>query len=190
MNVLNNWDRTPAYDGQGERMTPGGHVCRIMDAEVVTSRTGREQMVLYLEVADEGELNGFYTRQYKRRKESSQNGAVWPCRFFQGTQGPDGNASPYFKGLIKAIEESNGAYKWNWQEKSLKGLRVGFIFREEEYQDSMGEIKTTVKPAFCASTQRIREGVEIPAKKTLNGQMSIPAAQNGFTPVYDDELPF
>ncbi len=189
MNILRNWESTPAYDGQGERMTPGGHLCKIMDAEVKTSMSGREQMVLYLEVIDEGELNGFYARQYKRRKESKRD-VTWPCRFFQGTQDINGNASPYFKGLIKAIEESNAGYKWNWQERGLKGLRVGFIFREEEYQDSMGEIKTAVKPAFCASTQRIREGVEVTAKKVLEGQMTALPAQSGFTPVDDDELPF
>lgn len=180
MNILRNWESTPAYDGQGERMTPGGHLCRITDAEVKNSASGREQMVLCLEVIDEGELNGFYARQYKRRKESK----AWPCRFFQGTQDTNGNASPYFRGLIKAIEESNAGYKWNWQEKGLKGLRVGFIFREEEYLDSMGEIKTAVKPAFCASAQRIREGVEVPAKKVLN------ALPTQFTPVDDDKLPF
>ena len=205
MNILNNWDRTPAYDGQGERMTPGGHICKIMDAKVETSRTGREQMVLALEIAENSELDGFYGRQFQRRRQNQQpgvNNAVWPCRFFQGTQDSSGNASPYFKGMIKAIEESNAAYKWNWQESSLKGLKIGFIFREEEYADFNGEIRTNVKPAFVCSVQRVREGVEIPAKKTLEGSTgALPvqapqtqpysaSAMQGFTPVEDDALPF
>lgn len=203
MNILNNWNNTPAYDGQGgERMTPGGHICKIVGAKIAASRSGREQLVLALEVIDEGELNGFYARAFKRCNESFRpgvgNAPGWPCRFFQNTQDANGNASPYFKGLIKTIEESNAAYKWNWQESGLKNLRVGFIFREEEYENQMGEIKTTVKPAWPASVQRIKDGVDVPEKKCLDGnkqkafaaQSQAPAQNGGFKEVEDDDLPF
>ena len=196
MNVLRNWDTTPAYDGQGgARMTPGGHLCKIMGAKVETSARGYEQLVLALEVVDEGELNGFYGRQYNSRKRSAGDRTVnWPCRFFQNTQDANGNASPWFKGLIKAVEESNAGWKWDWRESNLAKCLVGFIFREEEYVNQNGEIKTNVKPVWPCSRQRIAEGVEVPEIRRLNNggpvQTAAFAPSSGFTPVEDEELPF
>lgn len=195
MRIPKNWDNAQAYDGSFERMTAGGHICRIMSARV-DEVSGSEMLVLALEIAEGSNFDGFYARDHKRKKEADPN-AKWGCVHRQFVLTRDGDCSPFFKGLIKCIEESNSGYRWAWQEETLKGKLVGVIFREEEFIKSDGEVSTAVKPAFIRSVARIREGVEVPEIKRLTNKptgaavgQGGAAAVNGFTQVDDDELPF
>ena len=35
--------------------------------------------------------------------------------------------------MITCIEESNEGYEWNWDEKTLKGKKIGVLFGREQY---------------------------------------------------------
>ena len=164
------FENAVAFDGSFERFPAGGHICKIMKAWVETTASGSEMLVLALDV-DEGNFRGYFGRQFNEKRTSNPT-AKWPCLFRQFTLGTDGQTNPYFKGLLKSIEESNTGYKWNWNEGSLANKRVGMIFREEEFKASDGTIKTTVRPAFARSVQRIRDGVPVPEIKRLNGNTS------------------
>lgn len=190
MNPTPNFSNTAAYDGSFERLPAGGHICRILKAWCETTYSGSEQLVLALEIA-EGNYAGFFKKQFDNKKTSDPN-AKWPCLFKQFTLGTDGMTNPYFKGLLKSIEDSNAGYKWNWQEASLANKLVGMIFREEEFEASDGSIKTAIRPAFSRSVERIRNGVDVPEIKRLNGRSNSSSTMqnNGFTQVDDSELPF
>lgn len=188
MNIPKNWDNTQAFDGNFEQMTPGGHICRITGARV-EAPFGSEQLVLALDVQEGTKYDGFYAKLFKDRQAQNPS-AKWPCVFRQFTLTTDGEASPYFKGLIKCVEESNPGYKWNWMEATLKDKMIGVIFREEEFEANDGSIKTTIRPAFIRSVARIREGVDVPDIKRLDGSKGGASAKPGFTQVDDDELPF
>lgn len=190
MNITPNYDKAAAYDGSGERLPAGGYICRILKAWVETTLGGSEQIALALEIV-EGEYAGFAKRQYESRKANNPN-AKWACIFKQFTLGTDGQTNPYFKGMLKSIENSNSGYRWDWQEAGLANKLIGMIFQEEEFEATDGTIKTTVRPAFPRSVQRIRDGVEVPEIRRLNKQSAnTNTLQNkGFTPIDDDELPF
>lgn len=190
MRVTPGYDRAAAYDGSAERLPAGGYICRIMKAWVETTMNGSEQLVLALEIA-EGNYAGFIKRQFDSRKTSNPK-AVWPALFKQFTLGTDGQTNPFFKGMLKSIEESNTGYVWNWQEETLANKMIGMIFREEEFEANDGSVKTTVRPAFPRSVQRIRDGVEAPEIRRLNKPTyTANNMQNaGFTPVDDDKLPW
>ena len=194
MNITPGYDRAPAYDGSNERLPAGGYICKILKAWCENTPNGSGQLVLALEIV-EGNYAGFIKRQYDGRKSSNPN-AAWPCIFKQFTLGTDGQTNPFFKGLLKSVEESNAGYRWNWQEATLANRMIGMIFREEEFEASDGSIKTTVRPAFPRSVERIRNGVDVPEIKRLNNMRSnANASQNamqnaGFTEVNDSELPF
>ena len=194
MNITPGFDKAAAYDGSGERLPAGGYICKILKARCEYTQNGSEQLVLALEIA-EGEFAGFAKRQFESRKANNPN-ATWPCTFKQFTLGTDGQTNPFFKGLLKSIEESNAGYKWNWQEATLANRLIGMIFREEEFEASDGTIKTVVRPAFPRSVERIRNGVDVPEIKRLNNARgNANATQNamqnaGFTEVDDNELPF
>ena len=170
MNITPGYDRAAAYDGSNEKIPAGGYICRIMKAWVETTMSGSEQLVLALEIA-EGEYAGYYGRQYTSKKETYPN-AKWPCLFKQFTLNTDGQTNPFFKGMIKSIEESNSGYSWNWHETGLQNKMIGMIFREEEFEANDGSIKTVVRPAFPRSVQRIRNGVETPEIRRLNRNRS------------------
>lgn len=190
MNITPGYDKAAAYDGSVERLPAGGYICRILKAWVETTLNGSEQLALALEIA-EGDYAGYAKRQFDSRKATNPK-AKWPCVFKQFTLGTDGQTNPFFKGMLKSIEESNTGYVWNWQETGLANKMIGMIFREEEFNASDGTIKTTVRPAFPRSVKRIRDGVEVPEIRCLNNNHSTQnALQNaGFTPVYDDKLPW
>lgn len=190
MNITPGYDKAAAYDGSSERLPAGGYICRILKSWVETTMNGSEQIVLALEIA-EGEYAGFAKRQYESRKANNPN-AKWTCVFKQFTLDTNGQTNPFFKGMLKSIEESNTGYKWNWQEAGLANKLIGMIFREEEFEANDGTIKTTVRPAFPRSVQRIRDGVEVPEVRRLNNNRSNHnVMQNaGFTPVEDEKLPW
>lgn len=187
MNIPKNWDTTQAFDGSFEQMTPGGHICRITGARVANDY-GSEQLVLALDVQEGSKYDGYYAKLFKSR-QAENSAAKWPCTFRQFTTTAEGEASPYFKGLIKCVEESNPGYSWNWQESTLAGRMIGVIFREEEYEAQDGTVKTIIRPAFIRSVARIREGVDVPEIKRMNLKAGHAQAK-GFAPVYDPELPF
>lgn len=198
MNKTRGWETTQAQmDGQFEQLTPGGHIVKILHAEVGKSKNEKEMLILSLDIAEGGEFDGIFRRAFDIRKRSGDGRTLpkWPNggMFYQLTTDRDGNTNPRFKGLIKAIEESNMGYAWNWDERTLHGKLCGMIFREEEYPKSDGTIGTTVKPmAVCPAGEAFAK--EAPKKKLLdaNSFAAQPAASDngGFTQVDDDELPF
>lgn len=197
MNITPGYEKAAAYDGSFERFPAGGHICQIMKAWCETTPNGSEQLVLALEVA-EGDYRGYFGKLYNDKRSQNPN-AKWPCIFKQFTLGVDGQTNPFFKGLLKSVEESNSGYKWNWNEATLANKRIGMIFREEEFEANDGTIKTTVRPAFPRSVQRIRDGVEVPEIKRLNGNKgnaqsasyapAESAENNGFAD-YEGKLPW
>ena len=194
MNITPGYEKTAAYDGSNEKLPAGGYICRIMKAWVETTMSGSEQIVLALEIA-EGEYAGYYGRQFSSRKENYPN-AKWPCIYRQFTLNQEGKTNPFFKGLIKCIEDSNSGYAWNWMEAGLQNKLVGMIFREEEYEANDGAIKTALRPAFPRSTQRIKDGVEAPEIRRLNRNKDNSydpfqnARNNNSNESYEEKLPW
>ena len=191
MNITPGYDKAAAYDGSNEKLPAGGYICRIMKAWVETTMSGAEMFALAVEIS-EGEYAGFFGKQFNSRKDSNPK-AKWPCVFKTFTLTTDGQTNPFFKGMLKCIEDSNAGYSWNWQEASLQNKMIGMIFQEQEFEAPDGSIKTAIRPAFPRSTQRIRNGVDVPEIKRLNkAPANTRNASNNtsdFTP-YDEKLPW
>ena len=192
------WGTVQGRDGTDtmEQVTPGGHICRIISAETGKSKSQQDMLILCLEIDEGGQFDGVYRRMYDSRLRNAQGGQAvrWPCMYYQminDYQHPE-NTNPRFKGLVRAVEESNPGFMWRWEERDLINRRVGMIFREEEYEGNDGTVRTNVKPFACFAAHKIAE-IAVPAKKTLTNSptaASAPAQGNGFQEVQDDELPF
>lgn len=192
----NDWESTqPLYGTAPMQVSPGGHVCVIQDAVLTKSRnTGRDMLELSLEIREGGRFDGIYAKQYDTKLRSARAGqrVVWPCRYFQmlnDYQQPE-LTHPRFRGLIKAVEESNTGFVWNWDERALKGRRIGFIFREEEYLgQNDGAVHVSVRPFACIPADRAAEA-DVPRRLELQPAQKM--AAEGFSEVNDDndELPF
>lgn len=189
MEKLQGYDEATPITGEYERIEAGGYICEIISAKEEKSQSGKKMLVIALDIAD-GEHKGYFQRRFKELQKANNDpnktvkypsGAVYR-QMLEGEK-----AAGFLKGLMTSLEESNNNFKWDWDEKKLKGLKCGAIFGEEEYQGNDGKTKTTTKIRWIRSTQTIEDGkFEIPEKKKLATQNSI------FNDVEsdDDDLPF
>lgn len=156
-----------------------------------------QQLVLRLDII-EGEYAGYYTKRYEN---DSQNAGVQ--QQFQAkykgdlriqVPNPDNTNRSHpewdirtFNNAIWCIEQSNPGYKWDWDEKKLKGKTVGINVREGSYN---GNPYTQIGRLEVADD--VRKGiVETMKPKKPSGQVETGVdAQSGFTAVETDELPF
>ena len=144
MQGFDNWDDIQEKEvGDFPRIPADGYVMQILKAEITQSRNGNEMLVLALEVA-EGEFKDYYKAKFDQ-KRNFKTDAKWPCIFRQLTRG---NSAGFFKRLISNIEHSNQGYSFkgsNFDENTLKGKLVGFVFRDEEW-DYNNKKDFTAKP--------------------------------------------
>ena len=141
-------------------------------------------MVLSLDIA-EGEYKDFYFKQFQRRHEENPD-VKWPCLYYQLA---DGDSVGRLKGLLMALEESNKGFSlasWDWDEKKLKKLLCCGVFREEEYLNHEGKVRTSVKCISILSTAE-QPNVKTPEKKTLESQQQ---NNGGWGNIPDEDIPF
>ena len=186
------WDSAQAYTGEGQRITPGGHVCRIMGMRQEMSKNNKPMLIVAFDICEGSEMDGIYKRQHEMKKKFDA-AAKWQGVIRYMLYGKDGvSTNGFFKGFITAVEESNPGWVWNWDEKSVAGKMVGMVFGEEEYRKQDGSIGSGVKAQQARSVQAIRDGVAVPEKKTLKDEPQgyAPFDPNaGFTQV-EDKLPW
>jgi len=169
------------YDGAqarqpGQSGPPAGpYVMKIVSAEIRFSSNNNEMLVMEMDIAS-GEFAGAY------KKRSDTAGARKYQVYRQLTEG---DHLPYFKGAIKAIEESNKGFTFDFDESKLVGKLVGASLREEEYKKDDGTIGVATKPAFLFPADKVAT-MPIIAKKKLGTVRPRPLA----TSPTDDSLPF
>lgn len=193
--VPNDYNQAASFTGEGGAKLPaGGYICEIKGARVETvGQNAKQKFVLAVDIC-EGEYRAFFDKAWKAAKAQDAN-ARWRGTYDVFLLNMEGKTNPFFKGMITCIDKSNPGFATvvNGQinEAALKGKKIGLLFREEEYMKD-GEIRTAVKAFAARTVEDIRNGVETPQKKTLQGGQQ-QRAQNpaqGFTQVDDDELPF
>lgn len=194
MRMAKDWDTTrSATFGESERLSLGGHVCKILNAKVEDTN-GHEQLVLCFDIDEGTEYDGFFRRQFDGIKTRGNGISIpnWPnggtYRQFTRDYKDQEKTNPFFKGLITAVVESNPGYAWDWNERSLAGKYIGFVFGEEEYVNRDGEVKVTTRARYCCTAADAPDK-EPPKLKELKNR---PAAKpsDSFVEVDDSELPF
>ena len=68
--------------------------------------------------------------------------------------------------MITSVEASNNGFKFSFNEQELVNKKVGFVFREEEFEGQDGEVHNTVKPFYALSYDKV-EQAKIPNPKKL-----------------------
>lgn len=170
-----------------ETLPAGGYVCQILSARVESGEWG-DTLVIAHDVC-EGEYKDIFKRDYENNPREDKK---WRGTFRLRLPKYDGSEYDVFKkkslgNFIWAVENSNSGYTWAWDEKTLKGKKIGLIYRNKEwaYNDRTG---WTTEAAGTDSIDNIREGKFRPLKdKALPVKESAPV----FTEDVDDgELPF
>jgi hypothetical protein len=192
MRKYDGYDGAEAFTGDYEKLSAGGHICRILQIKAEESDGTKNYDTLLRIGFDiyEGENKDYYKRQFDRKKAMNPD-AKWPGMYYQTIKADD---LRYFKGFVTAIENSNQGFKWDWDEQKLKNKLFGGVFGEEEYEIKSGkhadEIGTIVKLQWVRSVEQIRSGnFKVPDVKRITNR----SASGGFNPgtdESDDELPF
>lgn len=177
------YDSARSYGGGYRQLPPGGHICKILDAGVEKSRSGRDMLVVSFDIHERGEFDGHYKERHERALKYRKD-AKWPGVFRTTILNSAGKTNGFFKGLIEAVEDSNPGYNFKdtgADSQTLKGKLVGFNFGEEEYErrDAAGFVSTavSVKPAYAVSVARVKEGVAPPPIKTLGNPAAASSVQ-------------
>lgn len=193
----NNWDSIQE-PGRFVPLPAGGYIVVINGAELKTSDKGYEYLDLIIDIC-EGEYKDYYSKDFYAQEGKDKR---WRGHYIQGTPKNGEKPASFFKGMIRAIEESNPGYTWNWDERSLVGRIVGCLFREEEYEKNNGETGVITKAAFVCGADRIRQGdFKVPQRKTLPNRPPVTGYANGFSQpqqqmpsgfeaITDDNIPF
>ena len=119
----------------GRELLPvGGYVCEIKRAKEESYSWG-SRLVLAIEVI-EGEYAGFWKRDFDNNTRDDKK---WRGIFRINCPTDDGSEQDSwtkrkFGNFIWAVQESNPGYVWNWDEKTLKGKKIGLIYRNFEWE--------------------------------------------------------
>jgi hypothetical protein len=110
MQKYDNYETTEAFTGDFEQLELGGHVCRILKAEVVNKDYG-QLLTIEFDIAD-GKQKGFFQKRYKESLDKNLSSAKWPNagKYYQTIKKDD---LRFFKAFNQAIEKSNDGYKFD-----------------------------------------------------------------------------
>lgn len=169
MQKPNNYDQTQA-PGEFNPIKPGGYACKIMQVEEMKSKSGLDMLKISIDVAD-GEFKDYYAKLYKTdtRQEKKWGGV----RYLVVDESTDYGAKN-LKGFVTSVEKSNQGFKIIWGDKfctSLKGKKVGCLFRKEQYINTLNELKWITKPFQFRSVDGALSA-DIPEDKPLNNDVS------------------
>lgn len=172
MNKIKGYEEAQALTGEFEVLEAGGYICKIINAKVEKSMTGKDMLIIAFDIAEGGHKD-FYKRRFD---EDTRIDKKWPGVYRQMLEGE--KAAGYFKGMITSLEASNKNFNWdkcNWDESKLKGLLFGGIFGREQYQNQMnGELKFATKLRYIRSVEKIKNNdYKVPEDKLLNNKNTV-----------------
>lgn len=171
------------------KLPAGGYVCDILYVEATKSHKGEDMIVISVDIC-EGEYKDWFSHLYERSMMYNPSTAKWSngAKYYRTIEG---KGLPFFKGMIKAIEESNPNFHFNvqngnWNEQDLKGMKIGCVFGEEKYIGNDGKPKSTVKIIKVRNINGVENEVP-PAVKDRTSQTT-----NGYNAraVSDEDIPF
>lgn len=194
--MIQKWSDYDSVKGYGdfERLPKGGYVVKILGASVEYTSDNRQYLKLGCDIV-EGEYSNFFSNQYRNNQNEDKK---WGCNMLLNIPTDDGSerdgwTKRNFRTAIDALEDSNPGYHWDWNETKLKGLIVGGLFNEREYEGRDGTPRRSTNLARFCDAQKIRDGkYTLPKDKLLDDSHA--AANDGFMNIPDSAddkgLPF
>ncbi len=174
-----------------EILPAGGYVVKVLDVAEQVYTWGNVLEISFDIV--EGDRTGFFSKDYK---DNINEDRKWRGKYRLNEPKNDGSekdgwTKATFNSAMFAFEDSNDGFHWDWDEKKLKGLTVGALFRNKQWEYN-GQTGWTTECCELIPAQDVRENsFRMPKDKPLKkqaGQTSTPADFEEITD--DDDLPF
>ena len=150
-----------------EILPAGAYVCEIKSVKE-EENSGSYGTASFLSLAIEiveGDYAGFWKKDFdgNDREDKKWRGIYRLSIPKDDGSEKDGWTKRTFGNFIYAVQESNPGYTWNWDEKTLKGKKVGVLYRNKEWEYN-GRSGWTTEAAGSAPIEDVRKGVCKPLK--------------------------
>lgn len=197
MKAINNWDNVKAST-DFTTLPAGGYVCRIQGAKISEYQSHNGSTFERLEVAvdiEEGEYKGYYRQDFDNQQTEDKK---WRGVFRLYVPSGDGSeqdnwSTAKLKRFVTDVEDSNPGYRWDWDEKKLKGKLVGLTFRREEWEyNGRNGWKTNPFQAYTVDDIH-QDKFQMPKDKPLKNKpvsKEVPRFEDVVETNVDDDLPF
>ena len=157
MKQFSNFESKRTSNGR-ETLPVGGYVCQIQGARVEDYGNGFQRLILAIDVV-EGEYAGIWKRDFDNNTNEDRK---WRGIFRLSIPTDDGSEQDSwrkraFGNAMWAVEQSNPGFVWDWDERKLKGKKIGIIYRNEEWKMN-GRTGWTTKAGGADSIDNIRSG--------------------------------
>lgn len=143
----------------------GGYECIIKNVKHF-EHNGIKKVSLELDIAT-GDFKDYYQDKYDERTGDAKYWDDGATISFPEEPTEDREKS-YFKGLMTAIQSYNPSYKWNWDEDTLKGLKINCNFSLKEYEGNDGNVYTKPQVSRFVNSKDNFKKDYIPSVRTLN----------------------
>lgn len=177
-----------------EKLPKGAYEVKIMDAKEVTYTVKDGSTFSKLEIAFEiatGEFAGFYRRNFDAQTQEDKKWKGVMRLYIPKDDGTDKDewTKKTFKRMMQAIEDSNPGYRWDWNEKGLKGKIVGCLYQNREWAYN-GKTGWTAQPHSFIDVAKVRSGeFKLPEDKPLDVNQK-PVSVDIATDADEEDLPF
>lgn len=151
----------------GAQLPAGGYVCRIMKVTETKSKSGKDMIIVALDVA-EGDYKEHFARAYR---DNDRKDKKWGCNLYILAQDNEGDTNRALKQFITSAEKSNEGFAVVWGDgfaDCFKGKLIGIIFGREQFVTSDSRTAWSCKPKWTREADVIRSGqYEVPKDKPL-----------------------
>lgn len=176
-------------------LPPVGAYIGEIQASREVEQNGRPVVELFMEIT-EGEYKNRFHEVYENQKERFGDNVKYKgiFRLVPYMKGDEDWRRKVFEENLWAVEQSNPGYKWDWDEKKLKGKKVGISIRKRLYTYNGKDWETT-EIGKLESIEEIKVGKVKPLKDRDNRETKSESADStdgsNFTDVSKDvEVPF
>lgn len=179
-----------------ERLPKGNYVCKILNVEEVTYKSGKRGVKISFDIA-EGDYKDFYMTQWNENTKEDKKWSFDATYYI--TIPYDGCESYIIDGwdtFWANVEDSNNGFIWDGNEQTIKGKIFGGCFRNEQSQNEQtGQIYDHTRLAGTRIAQDIRDGkvTWTPNDKLIEKAPAPAVNDNGFISVpevAEMDLPF
>lgn len=182
-----------SVSGAREVLPAGGYVAKILAAKEEVFNWG-SRLTLRIDIL-EGEFKDFFKRDYD---SNSRDDRKWRGKMTINvpSENDTGEYADWhkreFNDFIYNVEASNPGFHWDWDENKLKGLKVGALFNNFEWNIEGRTGWSTECKRSCPVDDIHNNSFKIPKDRPLKNKKSAPANTSGFSEISEDdgEVPF
>ena len=159
-------------------LPPVGAYIGEIQAAREAEQNGRPVIELFMEIT-EGEYKNRFHEVYEDQKERFGDNAKYKgiFRLIPYMDGDEDWRRSTFEGNLWAVEQSNPGYTWDWDEKKLKGKKVGISIRKRLYTYN-GKDRETTEIGRLESIEEIKAGKVKPMKDRDNRETKTESADS------------